>query len=269
LKNRPFILNTHGSLLGFKSYLPSFFQQLPYQTYDWITLKTSAKRAQAIIVSSKLEYEDALEFGVSKNKIHIIPMGVKVDDTEKIDNETLQLLFVGRIARVRRIELLLQAVEKLKFPFHLTVVGGEEKTSSVTRAGYLKDLKELAKRLNLKNNVSFVGRKTPEELKGYYRMADIFLYPSKYENFGQPILEAGAHGLPILATPVGVARDIIIDGETGYLTSDNIEAISDRIHLLRDSNLRQRMGTQIKNLVRKKFDWNNIMNQYLSLYNSF
>ena len=72
-----------------------------------MTLKTSAKRAQAIVVSSKFEYEDALEFGISKDKIHVIPMGIEVDDTKKVANDTLQLLFVGRIARVRRIELLI------------------------------------------------------------------------------------------------------------------------------------------------------------------
>jgi UDP-glucose:(heptosyl)LPS alpha-1,3-glucosyltransferase len=196
-------------------------------------------------------------------------MGIKVDDTEKVANDTLQLLFVGRIARVRRIELLIQAVEKLTFPFHLTIVGGEEKTSSVTRSGYLKELKELAQKLNLNSKISFTGRKTQEELKEYYRMADIFVYPSKYENFGQPLIEAGAHGLPIVATPVGVARDIIIDGETGYLTSDDPKAMSDRITSLQDNTLRRQMGTQIKNLIRKNFDWKNIMDQYLSLYNSF
>ncbi len=233
-----------------------------------MTLKTSAKRAQAIVVSSKFEYEDALEFGISKDKIHVIPMGIEVDDTKKVANDTLQLLFVGRIARVRRIELLIQAAEKLTFPFHLTIVGGEEKTSSVTRSGYLKELKDLAQKLNLNSKISFTGRKTQEELKEYYRMADIFVYPSKYENFGQPLLEAGAHGLPIVATPVGVARDIIIDGETGYLTSDDPKAMSDRIHLLQDNKLRQQMGTQIKNLIRENFDWGNIMNQYLGLYNS-
>jgi len=164
---------------------------------------------------------------------------------------------------------LLQAAEKLTFPFHLTIVGGEEKTSSVTRSGYLKELKELVQKLNLNSKVSFTGRKTQEELKEYYRMADIFVYPSKYENFGQPLLEAGAHGLPIVATPVGVARDIIIDGETGYLTPDDPGAMSDRIRLLQDNNLRQQMGVKIKNIVREKFDWKNIMNQYLSLYNSF
>lgn len=195
-------------------------------------------------------------------------MGIEVDDTKKVANDTLQLLFVGRIARVRRIELLIQAAEKLTFPFHLTIVGGEEKTSSVTRSGYMKDLKDLAQKLNLNSKISFAGRKTQEELKEYYRMADIFVYPSKYENFGQPLLEAGAHGLPIVATPVGVARDIIIDGETGYLTSDDPKAMSDHIHLLQDNKLRQQMGTQVKSLIRKNFDWKNIMNQYLSLYNS-
>ncbi|MBC8283346.1 MAG: glycosyltransferase family 4 protein [Nitrospinae bacterium] len=195
-------------------------------------------------------------------------MGIKVDDTEKVGNAILQLLFVGRIARVRRIELLLQAVEKLTFPFHLTIAGGEEKTSSVTRSGYLKELQELTQRLNLNSKVTFAGRKTQEELKGYYKMADLFVYPSKYENFGQPLIEAGAHGLPIVATPVGVARDIVIDGETGYLTSDDPKAMSDRIHSLQDDKLRQQMGIQIKNLVREKFDWENIMGQYLDLYNS-
>ena len=195
-------------------------------------------------------------------------MGIKVDDTKKIINNTLQLLFVGRIARVRRIELLLQAVEKLKFPFHLTIAGGEEKTSSVTRSGYLKDLKELAHRLNLDTKVTFTGRKTQEELKEYYRMADLFVYPSKYENFGQPLIEAGAHGLPIVATSVGVARDIIIDGETGYLTSDDPKTMSDHIQLLQDHKLRQQMGVQIKDLIREKFEWKNIMDQYVGLYNS-
>ena len=232
-------------------------------------MKASAKRADAIIVSSKFEYADALEFGISKNKVHIIPMGIKVDDTKKTINNTLQLLFVGRIARVRRVELLLQAIEKLKFPFHLTIAGGEEKTSSVTRSGYLKELKELAHRLNLNTKVTFTGRKTQEELKKYYRMADLFVYSSKYENFGQPLIEAGAHGLPIIATSVGVARDIIIDGETGYLTSDDPKTISDRIQLLQDHKLRQQMGVQIKGLIREKFDWENIMKQYVNLYNSF
>ena len=133
--------------MGFKNYLPSAIQKFPYHLYDAITLKTSAKRAQAIIISSKLEYEDALNFGISKDKIHVIPMGIDIEEIkqERFLSNQLQLLFVGRIARVRRVELLLQAVSKLSIPFHLTIAGGEEKTSSLTRAGYLDELKQLTK----------------------------------------------------------------------------------------------------------------------------
>ncbi len=243
---------------------------MPYHLYDAATLKTSAKRAQAVIVSSKFEYEDALEFGVAKEKIHIIPMGIDVEEFEKkpSTSEKLQILFVGRIARVRRIELLLKAVSKLSFPFHLTLAGGEEKTSSVTRTGYMNELKQLTKQLNLESKVTFAGKKTPLELKTIYRSADIFVYPSLYENFGQPLLEAAAHGLPLISTSVGIARDIIVEGETGYQVSGEEEEIKERIESLKDSNLRLQMGQRIQNEVKNRFDWGNIMNQYMSLYRS-
>ena len=241
---------------------------MPYHFYDAVTLKTSAKRAQAIIVSSKFEYEDALEFGVEKEKIKIIPMGIDVEEFEKKPSvsEELQILFVGRIARVRRIELLLQAVSRLSFPFHLTLVGGEEKTSSVTRMGYLNELKQLTKQLNLGNNVTFVGKKPSQELKTFYQSADIFVYPSLYENFSQPLLEAASYGLPLISTSVGIARDIIIEGETGYQISGKPEEIKERIESLKDSKLRLQMGKRIRNEVKNRFDWGNIMDQYMSLY---
>ena len=241
---------------------------MPYHFYDAVTLKTSAKRAQAIIVSSKFEYEDALEFGIKKDKIYIIPMGIDVEEFEKKPrvSEELQILFVGRIARVRRIELLLQAVSRLSFPFHLTLVGGEEKTSSVTRTGYLNELKQLTKQLNLGNKVTFVGKKPSQELKTFYQSADIFVYPSLYENFAQPLLEAAAYGLPLISTSVGIARDIIIEGETGYQISGKPEEIKERIESLKDSKLRLQMGQRIQNEVKNRFDWRNIMYQYVSLY---
>ena len=244
---------------------------MPYHIYDAATLKTSAKRAQAIIVSSIFEYKDALEFGIAKEKIYIIPMGVEVGNVERDGNESeqLKILFVGRIARVRRLELLLQAVSQLSLPFHLTIVGGEEKTSSVTRSGYLGELKQLTKQLQLENKVTYAGKKTPAELKAFYSSADIFVYPSLYENFGQPLLEAASHGLPLISTSVGIAREIIIDGETGYQVSGEPEEIKERIELLNNTNLRLQMGRRIKEEVKKRFDWENIMDQYINLYRSF
>mgnify|MGYP001385621846 FL=1 len=89
-----------------------------------------------------------------------------------------------------------------------------------------------------------------------------------YGNFGQPLIEAAAHGLPLIATPVGIAKDIVIDGETGYHVTGKTEEIKDRIESLTDSNLRLEMGRKIQVEIKNRFDWGKIMGQYKSLYQS-
>lgn len=225
-----------------------------------------------MIVSSKLEYEDAAEFGIQKNKLHIIPMGIDVDEysNNKVNQngDTINILFVGRIARVRRIEILLQAAAKLSIPFHVTLVGGEEKTSSLSRSGYLNELKKLCISLKINDRVTFVGPVVQEELFEWYRKGDIFVYPSLYENFGQPILEAAAAGLPIISTPVGVAQEIITDNETGFLFSGDDEELASRINQLTDQSMRKKIGETVRERVRSLFGWGAIIQQYLDLYRS-
>ena len=258
-------------MLGYKKYLPSN-QHTPYQLYDALTLKTSAKSADAVVVSSKLEYEDAVEFGIQKTKLHVIPMGIDVD--EYVDNpinpngDAINILFVGRIARVRRIEILLQAVAKLSIPFHVTLVGGEEKTSSLSKSGYLDELKKLCKDLNINDRVTFVGPAAQNELFNWYSKGDIFVYPSLYENFGQPILEAAAAGLPIVSAAVGVAQEIITDNETGFLFNGDDQELANRITRLTDQNLRKKIGGAVRERVRSLYGWEGVIKQYLDLYRS-
>jgi glycosyltransferase involved in cell wall biosynthesis len=236
-----------------------------------LTFKASAKVADAVVVSSKLEYEDAIEFGIIKNKLFVIPMGIDVDeyDDSQINHEgTINILFVGRIARVRRIEILLQAVAKLSIPYQLILVGGEEKTSSLSKSGYLIELKNLCKALNINDQVTFVGSVPQDELSNWYSKGDIFVYPSLYENFGQPILEAAAAGLPIISTPVGVARELITDNETGFLFTGDVQELTDRITQLIDQNVRKEMGKALRQRARSLYGWKEIIKQYLDLYYS-
>ena len=225
-----------------------------------------------MVVSSKLEYEDAIEFGISKKKIHIIPMGIDVDEYVDSpinhDGYTINILFVGRIARVRRIEILLKAVAKLPTSFHLTLVGGEEKTSSLSKSGYLKELKQLCQTLSINDRVSFVGPVSQDKLFGWYTKGDVFVYPSLYENFGQPILEAAAAGLPIISTPVGVANEIISDNETGFLFNGNDQELANKIAQLTDQKLRKKIGEAAREQVRILFGWEGIIKKYLDLYRS-
>ena len=237
-----------------------------------VWFKASAKNANAVIVSSKLEYEDAIEFGIPKNKLHVIPMGIDVDGYSKTpykkNTETINILFVGRIARVRRIEILLRAVSKLSIPFRVTLVGGEEKTASLSKWGYLGELEKLCETLNISDRVNFVGPVAPSELLTWYRKADIFVYPSLYENFGQPILEAAAAGLPIVSTPVGVATEIITDSETGFLVTGEEQELAERITQLANNDLRLKMGNTVRKKVRNLYGWQGIIDQYMDLYQS-
>lgn len=257
--------------MGYKKYLEVGSQQLPYRLYDTLTFKISAKRASAVVVSSKFEYEDAIEFGIDKNKLHVIPMGIDeiLPPKRQTDKAILDILFVGRLSRVRRVELLLQAAKRLTIPHRVTIVGGEEKTSSLQESGYFEELKRLCVDLGVENKVTFTGAKPPLELKHYYENADVFVYPSLYENFGQPMLEAAAAGLPIIATSVGLAREIIREGETGFIVPADPDTISDRITRVFDPTTRYAMGRKIQETVQRDYGWDNIIQQYLALYRSF
>ncbi len=260
-------MNTHGSLLGFRHYLP-VESRWPYRLYDALTCKASVKGAQAIVVSSRLEYHDAIRFGVSPERLHVIPMGIDIPQTEREDSPTgpLRLLFVGRIARVRRLELILKAVARLSIDWTLTLVGGEAETSSMARAGYLKELHTLADDLGIADRLHWTGPLPPEHLAGHYQNADVFLYASRYENFGQPLLEASAWGLPLVSTPVGVAHELIDEGTTGYFTDDNPKTMADKIQRLTDLKSRQEFSEALKRKVVQSFGWEQVTEQYLQLY---
>ena len=267
-RRKPFVLNTHGSLLQYKYILRDKLVQLPYKAYDFATLKITVHRADVVVVSSKNEYREALEFGIDKKKIHVIPAGIDIADYESHEdksNGVLNLLFVGRITRDRHLEPIIKALPYLD-KVKLTVVGGEEKRSSLSRKGYLSELKALTEELGLREHINFAGAKYGKELISYYQAADIFVYTSLYENFGQTLLEAAAAGLPIICTPVGIAPEIVADGETGFLVGDDPKMISERIKKLNDVSIRTEFSGRMKEIVKEKFTWSNIIDQYLELY---
>ena len=72
----------------------------------------------------------------------------------------------------------------------------------------------------------------------------------------------------MISTPVGIANDIIIDGETGYHITGKIEEIKDKIETLKDPNIRLKMGRKIQTEIKNRFDWGKIMGQYMDLYYS-
>jgi glycosyltransferase involved in cell wall biosynthesis len=82
-------------------------------------------------------------------------------------------------------------------------------------------------------NVEFVGAKRGQELGDYYRMADVFVFPSRWETFGIVMIEAMACGTPVAAYPVQGPEDVVDEGITGCLNDDLKQAVKDALMLNR------------------------------------
>jgi glycosyltransferase involved in cell wall biosynthesis len=267
---KKFILHNHGSLLGYRAFVKGW-KKIPYLVYD-LFHKNIALDADAVIVNTKQEYDEAVAFGIEKKKIHIIPVGIDVEGYTPREKtwKGLRLLFVGRISRDRNIEPIIKALRLLidkKIDARLTIVGEAVKRSDTEKGDYLTELKQLVKQLGLDKKVIFTGAKYGPELREYYRTSDIFVYTSLWENFGQTILEAAAAGLPLICTRVGVALEIIEEGKTGKIVEFGDEkGVAKAIMLFKGENERKNAFEKLLSKINDQFDWQEITESYLKIY---
>ncbi|MBW2972235.1 glycosyltransferase family 4 protein [Candidatus Woesearchaeota archaeon] len=271
---KPFIINVHGSLYGYDHYLNGL-AKLPYIVYDLFGGKKIVRKADAVIVNSKEEVQDALRYGVKKEKIHVLPSGIDVKEYEPLpkDNEVITILFVGRISRNRNLEPIIKAAALLKKKgldkkLRLVIVGGEVKSSDTSRSGYLYELNEMAEDLGVKDIVEFAGEKKDAELRKQYRTADIFVYTSLSENFGQTMLEAAAAGLPLICTKVGIAPELIVPGKTGRIVGfDDPEGICEAIIEFSDEKKRKTASEELIRKVKDEYSRERVIKSYTEILN--
>ena len=116
-----------------------------------------------------------------------------------------------------------------------------------------EELQQLAANLQIADQVHFLGfrQDIPQLLKQF----DVFVFPSFSEGFGLAVAEAMATGLPVIATRAPGVREVVVEGETGYLVPlDDDQAVAQRVlALLREPQLRQRMGEAGRRRVEENF----------------
>jgi glycosyltransferase involved in cell wall biosynthesis len=179
-----------------------------------------------------------------------------------LPEDRLFLLFVGRLVQIKNIPMLLNTLSTLisKHKVDLIVVGdGPEKDDLILQA----------KTLNLSQNIHFIGAAYGERLACYYKVSDIFVLSSHYDNFPNVILEAMAMGLPVVATNVGGISKQVTHGETGYLVNPNNNAsmsnyISD---LLSNKEDRKLFGVKGSCFIKQNFDWKYTADKFLKKIN--
>jgi D-inositol-3-phosphate glycosyltransferase len=176
------------------------------------------------------------------------------------------VLFVGRIQRLKGLEVLLRAFARLSdLNAELLIVGGRPGTSPESRE--ITRLQHLASRLGVAERTRFLGAVAHEELPMYYSAADVSVMPSSYESFGLVAVESLACGTPVVATRVGGLRSIVRDGETGLLVPwRDAELFAERLRwVLTDDAVRARLAAGARESV-LEYGWDRIADEHLGLY---
>ena len=123
----------------------------------------------------------------------------------------------------------------------------------------IKRLSELARNLNIQDSVTFLGLIKQEELPYFYSAADVCVIPSYYESFGLVALESMACGTPVVANNVGDLRNVIHQGETGYVVMDNApDRLAKKIALLLSQPPPEIESTLSTRASVARFSWPNI-----------
>lgn len=230
--------------------------------YDSLLGKRTLQSCKFIITLTNNERDYiANSFDLSKEKIVTIPSGIDLQTFRDLgyDREENTLLFVGRLSPVKRLDLLLMALEKVKKKLpdvKLKIIGRDwgEKTR----------LLELTKQLELLNNVEFLGEITFKDLVEHYNRAKIFVLTSRFETFGVTIMESIGCGTPVVVTGVGGVPEVV--GNAGVVCKENADSISQGIiDLLTDDvkYLKMKENTKIR---RALFGWENIAEQVKTVY---
>ena len=168
------------------------------------------------------------------------------------------IISVGRLVHRKGQDRLVEAMPRIikELPDAVLVFVGE--------GPHRKVLDSLVAKNNLHNNVRFIGRIQYSDLPRYVALGDVFAMPSRSRLFGLEVeglgivyLEASACGLPVVGGSSGGAPDAVKDGVTGFVVDGNdINQIADRIiHLLKDPQLRRRMGDAGRDWAVEEWRW--------------
>jgi glycosyltransferase involved in cell wall biosynthesis/predicted metal-dependent phosphoesterase TrpH len=224
----------------------SFLESMAWRYMHWFY-----GQLNTVFVNSEEYRQSWIKRGFDPAKLKILPRGL---DTELFHparrnaaffekfgahNGEVRLLYVGRISREKDLDLLAVAYRRLRdegLPVQLFIVGHGPYSEA-----FAKSLPE----------AFFTGYLTGKELAAAYASADVFVFPSTTDTFGNVILEAQACGLPVVVSDSGGPKELVEDKSNGLITkSHDLEDFTRAIRaLVTDSALRKRMGESARNSV--------------------
>jgi glycosyltransferase involved in cell wall biosynthesis len=238
-----------------------------------------ANRANAVVGIAQNIVIEMRKRGLPQEKLFHVPNGVDAGGFEPIarDSELAAALgiapsevtlgFIGSMWRFEGISWLVEAAGELKQlgrEFKLIVVGHGEEENAVRHA---------IQQFGLEDRVLFVGRVPHSQVRRYYSLMDILVYPRRSVRLTEHVtplkpLEAMAMAKPVLASRVGGLVELVKDGETGLLFEpENIASFCEAAtRLLGDSTLRERLGNHARETVTREKEWSVLAHVYEEVY---
>ena len=286
----PFVITVHS----LEPLRPWKREQLDggYDFSLWIE-KTALEMADAIIaVSGETKRDIERLFEVDPNRLRVIHNGIDLEEYRRVDStdalkrhginpDEPYLLFVGRITRQKGIIYLVRAIQFMDPGFQIVLCAGAPDTPEIATEMQKAIQQAKAKRLDIIWIEEMVDRSAVIEL---YSHAAVFCCPSIYEPFGIINLEAMACGTAVVASAVGGIKEVVVDGETGFLVPLeqmkespfeplNPEKFSRDLagkinQLMKDRQLREEFGEAGRKRVEEKFSWSTIAQKTKALYES-
>lgn len=252
--------------------------------HRWMTVenefveKLAWKAADALIVKSEFMRDELVKlYKISSvEKVHVIPNGVDyrryasakpgqvtLENIHRGGEHKQVMVYCGRLVRMKNVEFLLQAFARMKTRQRcvLAILGeGEERGR----------LEKQAATLGVAQDVRFVGK--TNHVEEYFAAADLFVFPSTYEPFGNALVEAMAAGLAcVVLKPDGVrvrtaSAEIIDHGDSGFLVEPDIADFSECLDgLVVNQELRRSIGHTAQRVAREKYDWAQCAAEYVRL----
>jgi glycosyltransferase involved in cell wall biosynthesis len=221
------------------------FRELFYKLLVQLFVRFTAADAQAVrIINKKETGEFLLKNGIPREKLVYIPafyIDLEIFRPMNIIKE-YKLIFIGRLAKNKGINLFLEAVRKLKV--RAIIIGD----------GPLRNwVQSKIRDWGLEKYVNFYGwARDSKEIAQLINKSEILIMPSYNEGGPRVVLEAMACGIPVLATPVGIVPDVIKDGESGRVIEWNAKDIANKAaELLNDENKCRNFGLNGLNIVQQ------------------
>ena len=230
--------------------------------YDRFIGPRTLNKFDKIIAITRWEIPILIKLGVKKEKIAYIPNGIPDEFfKQKKSLEENKILFLGRIAPIKDIETLINAIALLNKNVNVEIVGPAED-------GYLKKLKSLIKEKNLEKKIIF--KEPIYDIKEKIEKIDsarIFVLPSIRESMPQSLIEAMGREKIVISSNNKGARDLITDGKNGYLFKvGDYKELAEKIDYCLEKNPGD-IGIEAKKSV-EKFVWDKIIKEILKLIES-